>query len=86
MWATDAGTTFAAKPSNKTWANVKSSLPCSNGGLTWASTGTPGGFEDDRGLQFSSGTSSDLTTTISERVLQFNQLLLLPLQMDPLLH
>lgn len=67
MWAdpTVATTTFANKASNKTWAQVKSSLPCETGGLTWASSGDINGWDSNsRGIQYSA-VSSDVTTTIS---------------------
>ena len=65
-WGTTKTTTFTNKSSG-TWAQNKNPLPCSSGGWSWASSGTPGGFEGtnsyNRGLSWSSGTSTTLTTT-----------------------
>ena len=65
MWGAVTTTTFK-NYSSGSWSTNKNPLPYNSGGWSWASSGTPNSFESAsyaRGLQWSGGTSTTLTTT-----------------------
>jgi len=76
-WGTDVTTTFVKKSDSKTWAQVASDLPCSDGGLSWASSANPTTFDDSggatwdaRGLGYGSGADPTLTASQSGTITQ----------------
>ncbi len=65
MWATDAVTTFANKPSG-TWAQNLDPLPCETGGNAWSTTTTVAGWDsNDRGLQFTCTANTGVSVSLS---------------------